>query len=580
MYNWISPSTNWVFYLEGSTVKRRKLSDGTTSTALTGIPTPRILSAADLATRLYFTVSDSKGAGMTQCHIDDGNNNVDIAFRGPLSFTSFTATDNGVGLCTKGLHSIGFVFQSRSGFSGQPSPVNGFGVFIPATVTLNAGLRTIRASVTLDTPADAGFGSLLFPIMTRSDNQNTWFFVPETFYAPDPLGLPPSVSGWTFTVDISISDEDLANSAQSADDQFNLLVAGSGGGPFNPNFVMAYGKRMCYGADTNLYVSEIDNPQAITDDFNRINLPSQRHIGFAFPLGLHFYLTGDKWTGQTLDNGDLPATWSQPAMVSDAIGAPFPGCVEWRTVGAYVWVAAESGFYVFTGTYPNRPISYLQSDIWSRINWAAAYVIQIADDVPSLRVKVAVPLDGAVECTHVLVYDYTNGITFDTCDFSLDIYNAATFSSIAMVKESAAARSVLWIGPSSAADVLHSDTTTHNDDGVAIHSIWESGYARNAGEVQAKTIRVGNADLWIRGNGPLIHIWKGMDGTPVVTPVLMATGDVILASLAPTPGIEYFAKGDLSPVANYSMRFETNAVGAWFELSGFSPYYRPALWTQ
>src|SRR6185369_11916803 len=97
------------------------------------------------------------------------------------------------------------------------------------------------------------------------------------------------------------------------------------------NWVATYGKRMAYGAGTKAYVSDIDDPQHITEDAHAITLPSQRQIGFGFQLGQAFYLTGDKWTGRTTDNGDLPSTWVQPAQISDSIGAPFPGCVEVKT---------------------------------------------------------------------------------------------------------------------------------------------------------------------------------------------------------------------------------------------------------
>lgn len=584
MFNWIAPSFNGIlepeqllFYQDGTTIKWRKLIDGTTTTALSGLTTTRAPSFADLGPRLYFCGFDTKGLGTTQCRINDGTSTF-IAFRAPLEFTSFTATDNGVGLCTKGLHKIGFVFQSSSGFSGQPSPVV-TAVFTPASVTLNAGLRTIRASVTFDSPADAGVDSRMWPIMTRADNPAAWFFVPETFYTPDPVMTPASGSAYSFTVDISISDEDLANRAESAANQFNLLVAGTSSGPFNPGFVVAYGKRMCYGVNTKLYVSEIDDPQAVTEDFNVIQLPSQRRIGMAFPFGQGLYLTGDKWTGRTTDTGDLPATWPQPEMISDCIGATYPGCVEWHTAGSYAWVAAEAGLYVFNGAYPNRPISYLQSDMWARINWAASYAIQVADDVVSLKCYVAVPLDGATEPTHVLVYDYTNGLAYDTCDFSWYVYSTTTFSSIRVVKEYTSKRSVLYIGPSTAGNVLHADETTHNDSGAAIDCIWESGYVRAPGEIQSKTIRVGNMDLWMRGSGAVTLSWFGLDRALSIQPTLTGNG-LIAATLSPLPGIEYAAKGDLSPVENYSVRFRTNAVNAWLEVSGFTGYARPALWVR
>lgn len=590
MFDWIAPAfnevaapINYLFYQDGTTIKRRNLSDGVTDSALTGLTTTRAPVFADLGSRLYFCGFDVSGLGTTQCRVHDGLStsgslDIDVAFRGPLTFSAFSAADNGTGLCTKGLHKIGFIFQSRTGFAGQPSPVSA-GVFAPASVTLNAGNRSIRASITLDTPADAGANSGFFPIMTRADNPNTWFFVPETFYGPVTI-LPVSSAGWAFTVDISISDEDLATRAESADNQFNRLVAGASSGPFNPNFVVAYGKRMIYGVGIKVYASDIDDPQALTEDFNVLSLPSRRRNGMAFPLGQALYLTGDKWTGRTSDNGDLPSTWPQPETISDAIGAPFPGCVAWRTAGTYAWIAAESGLYEFNGAYADRPISDNQRDIWGRINWAAAYTIQIADDVTQRKVHVAVPLDAATEPSHLLVYDYTNGRTADSCDFSYYTFSASTFSSVRMVKVSTTARTELYIGPSAVGSVLFLDESTHNDAGAAINCIWNSGYVRGSGEMQSKTIRVGNADIWIRGNGALTHSWRGLDDVLVVTPILMSSGGTVVTSLSSAPGIEYAAKGDLSPVENATFRFQTNAVDAWMELSGMKAYFRPALWTR
>lgn len=581
LWNWLSPvltSQNLVLYLDGTTIKRRRLSDNQVDNLLTGV-SARAPSFADLGTRAYFCAYDTQDQGVIQCRIHDGlftsgTPDVDIAFRGPLSVTAFTAVDGGAGQCTQGTHRIGFVFQNRTGFAGKPSPVSA-GVFAPASVTLNAGLRTINVSVTLDTPTDAGGSAVLLPIMTRADNPDKWYFVPASggFFAPDPIGLPYNTLGWTQAFTISISDEDLADAANSAEEQFNLL------GPFSPNFVAAYGKRMTYGADTKVYVSDIDDPQHVTPDLHAISLPSQRHVAFGFPLGTAYYLTGDKWTGRTIDNGDLPSTWVQPSEISSVLGAPFPGCVEPKTAGTYVWIACESGVYVFNGAFPFRPITYLCGDIWKRVNWAAAYAIEIADDVIGLRCYVAVPLDGATECTHTLVIDYTNGLGYDSCDITLDNYTPATFSSIGLVKNTTTDRTELWIGPSSAGNIAFLDDTTRNDQGAAIHPVWESGYVRQGGELASETIRVGNADLWIRGSGTLIHSWRGLDGTPSITPTVMGNGCVITA-LSAAPGIELQAKGDLHPCENYTMRFETNAVGSWFSLSGLKAYSKPSLYSR
>jgi hypothetical protein len=593
MYNWLAPysaytttAQNLVLYQDGTAIKRRRLSDAQTITLLSSLGGMRAPSFAELGPRVYFCGFNTSGDGTIQCRIHDGvitsgTPNVDVAFRGPLEVTSCTASDNGAGQCTAGTHYVAFVYQSRSGFSGQPSPVNGSGVFTPASVTLNAGLRTIRLAVTLDTPSDAGLGSAVFPIMTRADNPNKWFFVPPSFYTPEPLTFPISTPAWSQNVDISISDEDLATSATPADDQFNLMVAGASSGPFNPNFASSYGKRMTYGNGTQVAVSEIDNPQAIFADFSMISLPSQRQVAFGFQLGQDYYLTGDKWTGRTRDNGDFPSTWEQPSTISDSLGAPFPGCVGNFGDGlTKKWIATEAGLYLFDGKYATHPVtSYWETD-WSRINWGAAYAIEIADDPASLRSYVAVPLDGATECSHVFCIDRTNGETYDSADISLDNF-ASSVSSIEMVKEYATARSNLWLGPSAAGSVAHLDSTVHTDLGAKINDVWETGYIRGPGEMQSQTIRLGNMNLWMRGEGAAPTLtWYGLDRSQSVTPTLISRGGAIATTLSSAPGLIYLAKGNLSPVENYTLRIASATTGAWWELSGLVGFTRPSLYTR
>lgn len=593
MWNWLAPSLtsqNLVLYQEGLDIKRYRLSDGEVDPLLTGLPSQtRAPSFADIDIWAYFCAYDLSGTGTIQAHVHNGLFDgafpeVDIAFRGPIVATGATASDGGTGQCTAGTHLLGFVYTNRDGFTGKPSPVSAE-VFAPTSVTLNAGLRTINYSFTMPALQDAGNGgaidAIVQPIMTRADNPDKWYFVPAGggFFTPDPAVVPHNFST-VINFTISISDEDLAQSANSAEEQFNLLTATSSGvGPFNPNWLAAYGKRMVYGGGTKAYVSDIDDPQHITEDFHAITLPSQKQIGFGFALGTNFYLTGERWTGRTTDNGDLPSTWVQPVQISDAIGAPFPGCVEPKTAGQYVWVASEAGLYVFNGAYPNHPITFLCQNIWERVNWTAAYAIKIADDVTALRCYVAVPLDGSTECTHTIVVDYTNGLTFDSCDITLDNYTPVTFSSVAVVQNYSQKKAQVWYGPSSAGNITFLDGLSRTDQGSTIFPSWESGYIRQAGELESSTIRLGNAIYWIRGNGTLVNEWKGLDGTPTIVPIITGNGSVITA-LSTSPGIELQAKGDLCPVENCTIRFAASTVGSWFSLSGFTAYFRRSLYSR
>jgi hypothetical protein len=597
MYNWLTPfrseippQQNFLIYMDGSSVIRCNLEDQgsltpTFSTLVSGLSGTRGLTFAELGQTLYFCGFDAYGNGTMQAHVLNLNDAggfpaVDTAFRGPLTVTSITATDVGPGQCSSGTHYLGFIFQSRSGFAGQPSPVASNSlVFTPVSITLNSPGRTIRLTITLNTPPDAGPGSAFYPIITRADNPNAWFFVPGASG-----NLPANAPNWTQFIDISVSDEDLAASATPADDYFNRLVQQpDGSGPFNPQCVASYGKRMVYGFNEKIYVSDIDDPQALSEDFHVIYGPSRRKVVAARQFGSDLLVFGDRWTARFTDNGDVPATWATPVEVSNFIGTLSPTGVESQTGGQWIWVAAESGLYLFVGQYSDHPISFYQSDVWKRINWNAAYAVQIADDVTNLKVHVAVPLDGATEPTHDLVWDYTNGMTFDTCDFSMDNFSASTFSSIRTVRDPISKRTSVYIGPSSAGNVIQLDSSKLNDvnpstgSQTPIHSAWESSYVLLPGEAGTAMARLGAVQLWIRGAGQLIHTWFGLDRVASRQPLIFANGDAI-SQLSPSPGQVLLAKGDLPHVENFTLRLETNALDSWFSFSGLKPYWRPDLW--
>jgi hypothetical protein len=581
IFNWITPgSVNLVLFLDAGSLKSL-IQGGAVTTLLATPPATRAPSFADLDIWTYIAGYDALGNGTMQVEIYDGAT-LDKAFRAPVTLTAATAVDGGPGQCTAGTHYIGFIYQNRSGFAGKPSSSIGGA---PISVSITAGLRKINISVTLPALADGGGNAALFLIMTRTDTPNTWYFMPtdpQTGGVGDqPVPLNAAV---TLNFVANLSDEDMAQSlaGDTANENFLLLTQdGAGNGPFNPSFVVAYGQRMCYGVGPLLYVSDINNPQHLTADQHVVTPPNKRNLGFAFPLpgSTDLYLTGDRWTSRITDNSDVPATWAQPFKVSDSLGAPFPACVCYRTGGNYAWIVTEAGVYYFDGTYGEKPITYLVSDLWKRVNWPLAYAIEIADDVNGLKLYVAVPMDGNSEPNAMFCIDYQNGMTFDEVDISLDLFTPTFFSSIGIVKELATGQSNLWIGPSLAGNIAHLDATTHNDQGAAIDSFWESGLVRGKNEWNSRMIRVGNLDIWIRGLGTLLLTLFGPDKVQSVTAQLMGNSGVPMA-LTPAPGTMGQAKFDLSKVENYTVRVETNAVDSWWELSGFTGYSKADLFNR
>ncbi|MDE2098933.1 MAG: hypothetical protein KGL39_16890, partial [Patescibacteria group bacterium] len=513
-----------------------------------------------------------------------------------------------------------FVVTAGSTFwltDSNGNPVNNSGAYTgggmvtnPFQINLTAGNRQINISVTLPAQSDGGTSNggtvqaTLFLIATRSDNPALWYFIPDDSQTGQ-IGEQPVPYNQQVTLSFvfSLSDEDIASSLAGDTAQQNFLFTAQnpdGTGPFNPSFVVAYGNRMCYGDGTTLWVSDLGFPQQIAADTNQVRMQSQRKIAMAFPLpgNTGLYLTGDGFTGYVTDNGDSPSTWAVPIIVSGAsgdavgLGTTYPNCVCASTKGPYVWIVTPSGPYLFDGAFEGNQLLYLSSGYdeqqnptgWTRVNWAAAYAIQIRDDIENLKLYIAAPLDGATECNYMFVIDYRMGYTFDSVDVSIDVFNPQLFSSIAVVKEQATGKRNLWIGPAAAGNVARFDVTTPNDQGNAINSYWVSGLVRGLGQIQTAMIRVGAMDIWARGNAPLdasgnptfLITLIGPDGVQQV-PVVMEVTQGVPAALVETPGLQYQAQCDLSQVENVYCSFGTNAVGAFWELSGFTLFIRGDL---
>lgn len=128
-------------------------------------------------------------------------------------------------------------------------------------------------------------------------------------------------------------------------------------------------------------------------------------------------------------------------------------------------------------------------------------------------------------------------------------------------------------------NLIHLDLTTANDEGEPIELIWESGLVRGVNDFAARMIRVGNLDVWVRGNGNLQTTVFGPDKRASVTPQLLSASG-LPATLSANPGTMYQEKFDLAHVENWTVRFSTNAVGEWFELSEFIGYSKPDLFNR
>ena len=542
-------------------------------------------SFADAGSRLFFCFYDQPntlGARPGAQVYDATTGNADLCFRAPLGVGFTTTTLSAGGVCDLGQHRLGFLMNTRNGYTTMPCPADGTNTFAPTAATPTAGNQKINLLLSAGIWTSMPDVLSVTPIMTTVQNQNKYFLVP---------GATTPVNNAGMTITISISDADLAV-ASPADSYFNLLGANVNTPaipPFYPFQVLQYLQRMVYiGTDAVVaqapagfpvaYISDPNKYQNITANQHAIYLPGNRRITAAFQLRGTLYLLGPHWTYSLNDSGDVPINWpGGPQLVDGSIGSPSLYGVFPNPAQGYAWVADTGGLYLFTGGhYPSIPVSYYQQTDWNRINWQIASQIFVLDDKDSKKVIVFAPLDGAITPTHELTWDYTDGVAPDLVKYSLNSIGGGFKTGAAcIVQNNTSMRLEPWmISQQSDGSVIRKNIGTEanpyrdsfSGSNVAINSIYETplmpGIDADHGYLQLHQ----GAHLRILGSGSPVFTYFSLDHTYSFTP----PGTISLTSL---PGQETLIPGNGFLSEQASLQIQTNALDSYFVLAGMRWYY-------
>lgn len=540
-----------------------------------GNPSVKGASFSGSGPRLFVATFDKDGYGVDQGRVY-GNPNVfsggglDTLFAPAINGTSVVITDSGSGNLTGGSYRLGYLITTRNGFTTSPSPIAGS----PATFTYvpfsSAANRKVNVAVTAAWPSYAASIQL---IMTPSLLPNTWFIVPGT------ITTVPGGSSSTVNIGVNINDADLAAQGVSAEPYFNLLTTFTylTGIP-SPSVIGEYNSRMVYimrdpsGID-EVAISDPDNYQRIAVDQNILFLPGQKRAISFFVLYRTLYILGPHWTYQLQDTGDVPMLWPTMSLTDGRIGTHAPRGVAVNASRGFAWIADTDGLYLFSGgSYSPRPVSYFQSTIWSRINWAAAAVVQVVDHAYAKRVHVLVPLDGATAPTHILTFDYSQGVTPETVNFSLDSLQNFPLGSIANGIDNARNLLRLWLGPIQNTagrekpileKVSAEDSPLYTDNGQTILSAYQTALMPGVDN----TLFQHHADsLRLQGSGLTKITGVTLDGGKSVglNTVLEASAPAALI----TRKYHLLSEG-------VTLLLETQAPGDWFQLSELIHWYSP-----
>lgn len=521
---------------------------------------------AGAGTRLYTALFNTSGEGQTECRVSSGFDSVgtlttDKCFPAPMT-TAPTLSEPGAGLCTAGVHRIGYYILSRSGHRGKLSPFSS--AYTPASITCT-GDKTIRFSLNATWPADA---LSVWVVMTTASNLNRHILVPGATTAV--------VGGATSTVniDISISDDDLLNTGTEVTDYTLWLTQdGSGNGPFSPSHVFAIGERMAYLTKLNgvseLYVSEPGQFQQITADQHVIRVPGQRKMtaAFAMPSGAT-YLLGPSWTYATQSTSDKPVLWPEPRVVDAKIGTLSPTGADVNASRGIAFVADQGGLYPFVdGQYASTPMSFNQESDWRRINWAYAHEVKVVDDSGENRVFVSAPIDSATAANALFMFDYSGGISYDKIRYSFWTIDNFFHAGVCIVLNQTTKRRELWISSATGGKVLRlknsiDDTLPFNDDGNSISWIYETApFPQTPVGINAHHM----VRMRILGSGNTTLTVYRLDRTSSKGPFTLAL------SLTPNNDVVkqfYFPN---TPAVTY--RFTGNTANAYAKLSKLESYY-------
>lgn len=531
-------------------------------------------------TRAYAVFYDVTGrTGTTYGQVFGQGVGADPLFGAPLPNVP-TITETATGVVTAGVHRIAYLPTTRNGFTTNLSPFIS-GVFSPVEFTSTGG-QNLHVVIPATIPTYMQGTNNVQIVMTTTTNLNRYFTVPNA--------IGSLVVGGA-TINLSITDDDLAATGVDVTNQVNLLVNGSTTAPYSPPFlpsaIFTYSSRMCYctvaGVTPVIYVSEQNDFQHLTADQHAVYLE-----GLAQPI-TGFSMRGVAYIGTQFsfysmeDNGGVPVSWIPPQKIDGSIGILSPTCIAVNQAAGYAVIASERGLYVFHGgIFPVLPTSYYQDPDWQRIDWTTPTKVQVVDDQLNKRFIVLAPLLVGAGSTptsaagmYRMTWDYTDGDTADTAKYSISKFESYTAGAMATIQNITSHLTEVWYAPNAAGYLIRqnngSETHPYRDvatDGTAtaINSKYQTTLVPGDEDPTQTIHDFHGGHLRATGSGSMALLVSGLDSTVTTTPAASPL------TLSAAPGKELLVKWWLRS-ERASFTFGTNAIDEWFSVAHLNLYY-------
>ena len=302
---------------------------------------------------------------------------------------------NNEGYCDFGLHIIGVVYETDTGYLTAPGPevfaVQSFAnekrtiliENIPVSPDSFVTKRHLVASKKISdyNGDDHGFQLFFIPNGTIENNIDT-------------------------TKEISFFDADLLDDASHLIDNFSEIPAGVTLTTFNGRLVLT-----TTNSDISVaYLSAQGEPEAIDQVDGVIIVPLDgKPITNAQEYRDVLYIFKNTRTYTTADNGDVPSTW-KVTPVDEGIGASVHGIAQVLDSGGanvdFLLIVDFSGIMIFNGAYQRPELTWKIQDFWTAMDFNDFANIQMLNDSISQRLYMTLP------DKKMLMGDYRNGFDY------------------------------------------------------------------------------------------------------------------------------------------------------------------------
>lgn len=461
----------------------------------------------------------------------------------PVGFA--TAATGGAGKVDAGVHLVAIAYETDTGYITKPSTRY---KYTAATAGKQINLTTIPIGPAGTVARHILVTKAIVPSLYTGNVDDY-----ELFY----LDTAKISNNTATTKTIDFYDSDLSNSADYLIDNLDSIPAGNC--ILNLSGTLLVGGEDANGSIVRASQSGLPENMSALDGFLIIN-PGDAggDVKNIVENAGNVYIAKSARTYFTKNNGLAAVYWDVLPM-DQAIGTDVHGFskvvdTQGNTLDVFL-MADRSGLIRYTGSFVDRPLTYKIEAIWNRVNEAAWNKIQVYMDPKKKRIYVSVPLDSAVDCSHILVGDYQIGMDYNNIRWDMWVL-PQVIKCIAMEIHNTTLKPELKFGNN---NIYKLDDTVISDYGTAIDSFFDTAYIPEniSGEIYHYHMVTARAT----GNGALQLILSSIDDTIIVTAPSL--------NLSSGPG-RYLQRLVNLSVPRLKLRCRVNLAGEYFSITNLA----------